>query len=131
MQTLQVTLSKGQYEKLRDEAAKRHISMDDLVLEAIELFLNSAAAGNRYARLAHKQAAWRARQGVEAQAQPYLPGVGLVRERAAGYTATRDQSLDARMAHLRLDLIYHSEALEGSPLTRTQVEDAIRELSTR
>ncbi len=30
---------------------------------------------------------------------------------------------------LRLDLIYHSEALEGSPLTKSQVESAIKEQS--
>ncbi len=33
------------------------------------------------------------------------------------------QSLNA----LRLDLIYHSEALEGSPLTKSQVASAIQE----
>ncbi|MBN2005720.1 MAG: hypothetical protein JXA21_20355 [Anaerolineae bacterium] len=36
---------------------------------------------------------------------------------------TSPQPLDA----LRLDLIYHSEALEGSPLTRSQVASAILE----
>ncbi len=37
------------------------------------------------------------------------------------------KALDA----MRLDLIYHSEALEGSPLTKTQVESAIREQSVQ
>ncbi|MBN2006414.1 MAG: hypothetical protein JXA21_23885 [Anaerolineae bacterium] len=33
------------------------------------------------------------------------------------------KALDA----MRLDLIYHSEALEGSPLTKSQVQSAIKE----
>ena len=37
------------------------------------------------------------------------------------------KALDA----MRLDLIYHSEALEGSPLTKFQIESAIREQSLR
>jgi len=123
MQTFQVTLSKSQYERLRDEAEKRNIEVNDLMLEVIEAFLASEDVRNRYARLARKQTTWRARRGGrEAQ---------FVREQAADYTVRTDRSLDARMADLRLDLIYHSEALEGSPLTRTQVEDAIGEQSTR
>jgi len=53
----------------------------------------------------------------------------LVREQPAAYMMGLDQNVRARLADLRLDLVYHSEALEGSPLTRTQVEKAIRELS--
>jgi hypothetical protein len=123
MQTLQVALSKSQYERLRDEAEKRNIVANDLVLEIIEAFLASEDVGNRYARLARKQATWHDRRGArEAR---------LVREQAADYTVRTDRSLDARLADLRLDLIYHSESLEGSPLTRAQVEDAIEEQSTR
>jgi len=32
---------------------------------------------------------------------------------------------------MRLELIYHSEALEGSPLTKAQVESAIKEQSVQ
>jgi hypothetical protein len=127
--TLQLVLSESQYEQLRDEAEKRHISVSDLVLEAVEAFLRSEIAKDRYTRLARKQAMWRASQAIERRRQPDLTGGQLVREQAAGYTLKLDQGMDARLANLRLDLVYHSEALEGSPLTRAQVEEAIRELS--
>jgi len=129
MQTLQIALSEGQYERLRHAAEERRTSMTDLALEAVEAFLRSAAAESRYARLARKQAVWRTWQEVNRQPQPGVPGLPLVREQPAAYMMGLDQSVRARLADLRLDLVYHSEALEGSPLTRTQVEKAIRELS--
>lgn len=129
MRTLQLVLSESQFQQLRDEAEKRHISVSDLVLEATEAFLRSETAKTRYIRLARKQAMWRASQAVERGHVPDLSGEQLVREQAVDYTLKRDQSVDADLANLRLDLVYHSEALEGSPLTRVQVEDAIRELS--
>lgn len=123
MQTLQVTLSESQYERLHDEAEKRNIAANDLVLKIIGAFLAAEDARNRYDRLAQKQATWYARRG-ERDAQ-------IIREQPAAYTVRTDRSLDTRLADLRLDLIYHSEALEGSPLTRSQVEDAIGEQSTQ
>lgn len=129
MRTLQLVLSESQFEQLRDEAEKRHISVSDLVLEATEAFLRSETAKNRYIRLARKQALWRASQAAERGRVPDLSGGRLVREQAVDYTLKRDQDMDAHLANLRLDLVYHSEALEGNPLTRVQVEDAIRELS--
>jgi len=75
----------------------------DLVLEAVEVLLRSEVMKSRYARLASKQAAW----------------------------WTLDENLRTRMDDLRLDLIYHSEALEGSPLTKTQVKETIEELLSR
>lgn len=129
MQTLQLVLSESQYERLRHVADERHTSMTDLALEAVEAFLRSAAAESRYARLARKQAVWRNWQGVSRQPQPDASGLPSVREQPAAYVMGPDQSVRARLADLRLDLVYHSDALEGSPLTKTQVEKAIRELS--
>ncbi|MFQ5858096.1 MAG: hypothetical protein ACE5LU_21030, partial [Anaerolineae bacterium] len=128
MQTLQLVLSESQYERLRHAAEERDTSITDLVLEALEAFLRSAAAERRYARLARKQALWRAWQEADRWPQPGTP---LVREQPAAYTVEPAPSVHACLADLRLDLIYHSEALEGSPLTRTQVEEAIRELSSQ
>jgi hypothetical protein len=131
MQTLQLVLSESQYERLQHEAKERCTSMTDLVLEAVEAFLGSEAVESRYARLARKQAMWRTRQGVDRRPQPGLPGMPLVREQSAAYTVDPDRSVHTRLSNLRLDLIYHSEALEGSPLTKSQVENAIKELSPR
>jgi len=90
-----------------------------------------AAAERRYARIARKQAVWRAWQEAERLSQPGLPGASVAREQPAAYTVEAAPSVHARLADLRLDLIYHSEALEGSPLTGDQVEEAIKELSPR
>lgn len=124
VQTLQLVLSESQYERLRHEAERRHISMTDLAVEAIEAFLRLSATEHRYVRLARKQALWRTYQ-------PGLPGAQLVREQPATYAVEPDRSIHARLDDLRLDLVYHSEALEGSPLTRDQVKDAIRGLPTQ
>ena len=131
MQALHLVLSESQYERLQHEAQKRHISMSDLVLEATEAFLRSEVAESGYARLARKQALWRICQGVESRSQSDLPAEQVVREQPIVYVTKSDRSTDAHLANLRLDLIYHSEALEGSPLTRAQIEDAVRELSPR
>lgn len=129
MQTLQLTLSDSQYEGLYHEARERGISVNDVALEAVEAFLTSAAAESRYARLARKQAAWRTWQDADRQRQLDQLGMSGVREQPADYAAEPDLNVHARLADLRLDLIYHSEALEGSPLTRDQVEEAIKQLS--
>jgi hypothetical protein len=86
---------------------------------------------DRYARLARKQTLWHIRQGMDLRPQSDLSVQPLVRERQATYAVAPDQDVRARLADLRLDLIYHSEALEGNPLTRIQVKDAIQELSPR
>jgi hypothetical protein len=100
MKTLQLTLSERQYEQLQREAQERKTVIDELVLEAVEAFLNSATIERkeRYTRLDRKQAAWRDR----------LPD-------------------SAQLDNLRLDLIYHSEALEGNPLTKDEMKEAIEE----
>lgn len=129
MKTLRLVLSDSQYEHLRREAEEHCTSTTDLVLEAIDAFLRSVPTGDRYARLARKQAAWRTWQEADRTTQAGLPITPLVREQSAAYFVEPDRSIQARLADLRLDLIYHSEALEGSPLTRDQVEEAIKELS--
>ncbi len=103
MQILQLPLPEAQYERLQHTAQARRTSVTDLALEAVEALLRSEAMKSRYTRLASKQAAWWA----------------------------LDVNLRTRMDDLRLDLIYHSEALEGSPLTKSQIEQAIEELSPR
>ena len=131
MQALHLVLPESQYERLQHEAQRRHISMSDLVLEATEAFLRSETVESRYTRLACKQAMWRTRQGVGASPQPDVTGEQIAREQAVGYVTRSEPSIDTHLANLRLDLVYHSEALEGSPLTKSQVEDAVRELSPR
>ncbi len=100
MKTLQLTLSEQQYEQLQREAEERKTVIDELVLKAVEAFLNTAATERqeRYTRLERKQAAWRSRPPDSAQ-----------------------------LDNLRLDLIYHSEALEGNPLTKNEIKEAIEE----
>lgn len=129
MQILQLVLSDSQYERLRREAEERCTSTTDLVLEAVDVFLRSVPTGDRYARLARKQAVWQTWQEADRTTQAGLPIASLAREQPAAYLVEPDRSIQARLADLRLDLIYHSEALEGSPLTRDQVEEAIKELS--
>ena len=102
MPTLEIALSENRYEQLAWLAQDRQTLI--LVSQAIEAFLHAQDREARYARLARKGAAWRA-----LQAKP-------------------DPRLQERLDDLRLDLIYHSEALENSPLTRDQVKDAIEEL---
>lgn len=91
---MQIAIMESQYQSLEQAAHDRGVSVADLVMEAVTAWLQSAARQARYARLARKQALWRA--------QPV--------------------ALDA----LRLDLIYHSEALEGSSLTKEQIAQAIQ-----
>ena len=108
MKTLQLTLSERQYKQLQREAKEQKTVINELVLEAIEAFLNPAVIERRerYKRLARKQVAWRNR----------------------ALASTRD--VQAGLDNLRLDLIYHSEALEGSPLTKDEIKDAIEEYGT-
>lgn len=131
MQTLKLVLSDSQYEQLRQKAKEWHTSINDLVLEAVETFLRAEVTESRYTRLAHKQAMWRKRidQEEKYQFQPDLAGTLTVREQPGAYTTEKGQSVQACLDNLRLDLVYHSEALEGSPLTKAQVEEAIVELS--
>jgi hypothetical protein len=110
VQTLGLLLSDSQYERLRDEAELRHISISDLVLEVIDASLRSEATGNRYASLARKQALWRARPGVERQPQPGMADAQFLCEQVASYAVRPDRGIYAELADLRLDLIYHSEA---------------------
>jgi len=58
---------------------------------------------------------WRYRPCGEANRSSKTPGR---EDQRAGRTATVQQALH----DLRVDLIYHSEALEGSPLTRSEIE---------
>jgi len=125
--TLQLTFSQSQYNWLQHKAAERRISVIDLVLGAVEIFLRSETATDRYARLAWKQAVWRIYQGGNHRPGHSLPGQRLLREQPPNYSTGQNPEIASRLADLRLDLIYHSEALEGSPLTRDQVEEAVRE----
>lgn len=131
MKTLQLVLSSSQYERLRREAEERCISTTDLVLEAVDAFLHSVSTEDLYACLARKQAAWRTWQEADHTTQAGRPATSLVGEQPAAYLTELSRSKYPRLADLRLDLIYHSEALEGSPLTRDQIAEAIKELSSQ
>jgi hypothetical protein len=134
MHTLEFVLSESQYEQLKRKAKERHTSVGDLVLEAVETFLRTEEdSESLYVRLAHKQALWRKRITLEGNRRLQLgkPSSSSIHEQPVSYTTELGQSVEDHLANLRLDLIYHSEALEGSPLTREQVEEAITELSSQ
>ncbi len=93
-------------------------------MQAVEAFVRSQYREARYARLTRKSAAWRA---LQVQAPVSHPDGATLRESDATYQVKPDPHLKEQLDDLRLDLIYHSEALENSPLTRAQVKDAIQE----
>jgi len=101
MQTLEITLSPSQYEKLDREAQRWQESIETLIQQVIDEYLERLVAIEAtqalYPQLAYKQALWQ-------ESQPWLGPDG-----------------EAHREEMRWELIYHSEKLEGSPLSKQEM----------
>ncbi len=105
MQTVEITLSPSQYERLDREAQRRQEPIETLIQQVIDEYLERLAIIEAtqalYSQLAHKQALWR-------ESQPWLGPDG-----------------EAHREEMRWELIYHSEMLEGSPLSKQEMRVSV------
>ncbi|NIN99240.1 MAG: hypothetical protein GTO49_30570 [Anaerolineae bacterium] len=104
MQTVEITLSPSQYEKLDREAQRWQEPIETLIQQVIDEYLERLAAIEAtqalYSQLAYKQALWQ-------ESQPWLGPDG-----------------EAHREEMRWELIYHSERLEGNPLSKKEMRDS-------
>ena len=99
---LEVPLSEEEYQLLRSHAARLHLSPSQLCRQAIATYLDELDEENQslYA-------------DIQAKQRRFMSAPPL--------------SSAARQS-LRLELLYHSEALEGSSLTKEDIQEAVKTL---
>jgi predicted DNA-binding protein len=105
MQTVEVTLSPSQYERLDREAQRWQEPIATLIQQVIDEYLERLAAieatQTLYSQIAQKQALWR-------ESQPWTGPNG-----------------EAHREEMRWELIYQSERLEGSPLSKQEMRVSV------
>ncbi len=107
MPAVQLTLPEIHYQRLKQAAQNRDTAVDELVLEAVEAFLDSLETGtDQFERLAYKQTAWQKR------------------------LAKPSEKISRTMEDLQLEFIYNSEAIEGSPLSKSEIEQVVRNVNS-